>query len=412
MAATQMAQSSAQPMPAEQRRRLGLAFSSFILIGANDAALGVLLPSIIAHYGIDKATAALLFPASTLGFLLAAFNSGMLLERLGRRAYLVVGAGLFLIGAGLVVLTPPFPLLLPALFVIGFGEALLDAGFNAYVAGLPRNSALLNYLHAFYGAGALLGPLIASVILARSWGWNVTYLVWLLGGILAVIGFARVFDGQGAAAKAARSKGGADQAPGLLGTTLRMRFVWICALFLFLYVGAEVSLGSWSYSLLTESRGQGPLLAGWMVSGYWLGLTIGRVVLGRVAERIGASRLILWCLVGVLAAALLFWPAPNGFLNALALLLAGFSLGPIFPSTIAVVGRVMPLRLQPTAIGFLASLGSMGGAAFPWLAGNLAQRFGLWSLLPFVAALAAAMIALWLMLQRSVETDTVSLARG
>ena len=99
---------------------------------------------------------------------------------------------------GIVALTPPFPALLPALFVIGFGEALLDAGFNAYVAGLPRNSALLNYLHAFYGTGALLGPLIASAILARSWGWNVTYLVWLTGGALAVVGFARVFDGQGA----------------------------------------------------------------------------------------------------------------------------------------------------------------------------------------------------------------------
>jgi fucose permease len=405
-----MMQTSAAAMPVEQRRRLGLAFSSFILIGANDAALGVLLPSIIAHYGIDKATAALLFPATTLGFLLAAFNSGMLLERLGRRNYLVLGAGIFLAGAGLVALTPPFLALLPALFAIGFGEALLDAGFNAYVAGLPRNGALLNYLHAFYGAGALLGPLIASAILARAWSWNTTYLVWLVGGILAAIGFARVFAGQGAPPRDASAAG--EARPGLLRTTLRMRFVWVSSLFLFLYVGAEVSLGSWSYSLLTESRGQSPLLAGWMVSGYWLGLTVGRVVLGRVAERIGAPRLILWCLVGVLASVLLFWPAPDGIVDALALWLAGFSLGPIFPSTIAVVGRVLPLRLQPTAIGFLASLGSMGGAAFPWLAGNLAQRFGLWALLPFVSALAVAMIALWLMLQRSADAGPPQSARA
>ncbi len=405
-----MAHSSAQPMPAEQRRRLGLAFSSFILIGANDAALGVLLPSIIAHYGIDKATAALLFPATTLGFLLAAFNSGMLLEQLGRRTYLMVGAGIFVAGAGIVALTPPFPALLPALFVIGFGEALLDAGFNAYVAGLPRNSALLNYLHAFYGTGALLGPLIASAILARSWGWNVTYLVWLTGGALAVAGFARVFDGQGARTKDA-SSATIEAQPGLLRTTLRMRFVWVGSLFLFLYVGAEVSLGSWSYSLLTESRGQSPLLAGWMVSGYWLGLTVGRLVIGHIAERIGAPRLILWCLVGVLASTLLFWPAPNGIVDASALWLAGFSLGPIFPSTIAVFGRVLPPRLQPTAIGFLASVGSMGGAAFPWIAGNLAQRFGLWALLPFVSVLAVAMIALWLMLQRSAAAIRVQVTR-
>jgi fucose permease len=188
-----------------------------------------------------------------------------------------------------------------------------------------------------------------------------------------------------------------------------MRFVWVGSIFLFLYVGAEVSLGSWSYSLLTESRGQSPLLAGWMVSGYWLGLTIGRVVLGHVAERIGAPRLILWCLVGVLASVLLFWPAPNGIVDASALWLTGFALGPVFPSTIAVVGRVLPLRLQPTAIGFLASVGSMGGAAFPWIAGNLAQRFGLWALLPFDSVLAVGMIALWLVLQRSA---TATQAQG
>ena len=47
----------------------------------------------------------------------------------------------------------------------------------------------------------------------------------------------------------------------------------------------------------------------------------------------------------------------------------------------------------------------MGGSAFPWVAGNLAQRFGLWSLLPFVATLALAMIVFWLTLQRSARTD-------
>ena len=40
-----------------------------------------------------------------------------------------------------------------------------------------------------------------------------------------------------------------------LGETLRQPRVWLSALLFFLYVGAEVSLGTWTYSLLTESRG-------------------------------------------------------------------------------------------------------------------------------------------------------------
>ena len=75
----------ASAVQSRQRTQIGLAFFSFILIGANDGGLGVLLPSISAYYGISKGTAGLLFPAGALGYLIAAFTSGLLLERLGRR---------------------------------------------------------------------------------------------------------------------------------------------------------------------------------------------------------------------------------------------------------------------------------------------------------------------------------------
>jgi hypothetical protein len=43
----------------------------------------------------------------------------------------------------------------------------------------------------------------------------------------------------------------------------------------------------------------------------------------------------------------------------------------------------------------LPSLGSMGAALFPWIVGNLAQAFGLWTLLPFVIGLSVILFALW-----------------
>ena len=166
-----------------------------------------------------------------------------------------------------------------------------------------------------------------------------------------------------------------------------------------------MSLGSWSYSLLTVARHQPDLLAGWMVSGYWLGLTIGRLALGHLAERVGSRRLVAACLGGVIAGVLLVWGAPAGVVAACGLWLAGFSLGPIFPTTIAVINELVAPRLQQSAIGFAASLGSMGGALFPWLAGNLIQHIGLWSLLPYVAVLALVMLAFWLLLRRLAETQ-------
>ena len=81
------------------------------------------------------------------------------------------------------------------------------------------------------------------------------------------------------------------------------------------------------------------------------------------------------------------WAVPLLPVAALALFITGFSLGPIFPTTIALMSDTLPSRIVPSAIGFIASFGSMGAALLPWIAGNLAQHYGMWVLLPYVIAL-------------------------
>jgi fucose permease len=171
------------------------------------------------------------------------------------------------------------------------------------------------------------------------------------------------------------------------------------------YVGAEISIGSWSYSFLTEVRHHGDLLSGWSVSGYWLGITLGRLTLARLAARLAVAdtTLIRYCLIGAGAGVLCIWLAPLPPVAAFGLWLVGFSLGPIYPTTIALLPGLVPARLVPSAVGFLASFGSMGAALFPWLAGNLAQVIGLWSLMPYVIALVVILFGLWLALGMSTR---------
>jgi fucose permease len=377
------------------RLHIPLAFFAFILIGANDGAIGVLLPSMRRFYQVDKATIGFLFLAGTLGYLIASFNQGLLIEQLGNRLFLVTGVSAFALGAGVISLRPVFPVALAAVLLLGSGGAALDAGLNAYIAGLPRNASLLNYLHAFYGIGALLGPALATLVLAANWSWNSIYLIWVGMGLVVLGGFWLAFKEPAADA----SKKAASEQGNVLALALRLRVVWIGAIFLLFYVGAEVSLGSWSYTFLTEERHLSTLFSGWAVSGYWFGLTVGRLTLARLAERSGGRWLIQGCLAGVAVGVLLIWVAPNEGVAAAGLWIAGFSLGPIFPTTIALMSTLVSVRLLPSAVGFLASLGSMGAAIFPWLAGNLAQQFGLWTLLPYAVVLAGVMFALWLVLR-------------
>jgi fucose permease len=390
-------------VPPAVRRRIAAAFAAFVLIGATDGATGVLLPSLQAHYGVGKGIISLIFLALTTGYIVAAFSSGLLVALLGQRRFLMLGAVGFALGAGIVSLRPPFAILLVTMLGLGFGFAIIDAGLNTYITGLPEKTTLLNNLHAFYGIGGFLGPIIASAVLAAGLPWNTVYALWGLCGLMLLTGFGTLFD-----TGPASSRHPVTQAAGtgLLTDTLRLRLVWLAAIFLLFYVGAEVSLGSWSYSFLTEVRHHGSLLSGWSVSGYWLGITLGRLTLARLAARraIADASLIRYCLIGAAIGVLVIWLAPLPALAAFGLWLTGYALGPIYPTTIALVPNLVPPRLVPSAVGFLASLGSMGAALFPWLAGNLAQAVGLWSLMPYVLVLTIIMSGVWLGLSISVRS--------
>src|SRR5438270_6073608 len=315
-------------------QRVGLSYFAFILIGANDGAFGVLLPSLRTHYNADKATISWLFLFATLGYLTTAASSGPLTHKLGVRRFLALGPLAIIAGAALMASMPPFALLLPAMLIIGLGAAAIDAGLNSYFAGLPRNSALLNYLHAFYGIGALAGPLVASALLALSLGWNSVYMLWVALSLAALVGFIALFaDSSGYTPEAPATDHQPPSTGNALTAALRLRAVWLAASFLLVYVGAEVSLGSWSYSFLTEERHEPELLSGWTVSGFWMGLTLGRLVLGGLALRLGNTRLVQICLLGVVAGMLLVWLVPTTASEVAGLGLAGFSLGPIFPTT-------------------------------------------------------------------------------
>jgi len=379
------------------RLQIALSFFAFILIGANDGAVGVLLPGMMLHYSVNKGTIGLVFLSATVGFLISALNSGLLVAKLGPRRYLMPGVAIFLLALFTISLAPPFPVFVAALMPLGFGTAVIDAGLNAYIAGLPRNTTLLNYLHAFYGTGALLGPIVASGLLALRVDWNHVYYVWIGMSLIVLLGAGLVFKNRHVAAPEGALANPAER--NVLFDALRLRIVWIAALFLVFYTGTEVSLGSWSYSFLTEARGGPTLLSGWVVSGYWLGLTLGRIFLGHVAQRVGSKRLIEGCLLGVIVGVLLVWLVPAEAVAAIGLCFTGFCLGPIFPTTISLTSELVPGRILASAIGFLSSMGSVGVAFFPWLAGNLAQQLGLWVLLPYVIVLTVVMIGLWLALR-------------
>lgn len=380
------------------RYRLALCFFTFIVIGSNGGAIGVLLPSQIAQYNVNKAQISFIFLTGTFGYLIGAFSTGFLTERLGRRAFLMTGASLYSLAAAAFLLRPPLILFMVALFVIAFGEALLDAGSNAYIASLPNNTAFLNYLHAFFGLGALLGPVFVSLVLESGLSWNFSYLLWVIMGLVALAGFSR-FPPK--SPEVSSENGAGEEGKGSVTTAaLRIGLVWFSLFFLFIDSGTELGVATWSYTFLVEDRHGLELLSAWSVSGYWLGLMIGRMVMGWFSRKITNQHLIELGLVGIVLGTLLMWLVPDALAAALGLFIIGFSIGPIFPTMISLLSTLIPARLQSSAIGIVSAGGSIGSAFFPLVIGNLAQFYGVWILMPYTIGLTVLMLGLWFLVAR------------
>ena len=389
--------------------QIGFAFLTFILIGANDAVIGILLPRWGDYYQVDKTTLSCAFLAGSVGYLIAALNSNFLSRKLGNVKFLLLGKTSFLIGIIIFCCQPPLYILLGVPLLLGFGAAILEAALNSHLAKLPNKTALLNYLHAFYGVGALLSPFIASQLLANEFSWNAIYLVFGAVSLTLLISIQRIFT------KADQGNSNREINTDSQESPLKYRFVWLFAFFLLFYAGAEISLGHWSYSFLTEYRHETTELAGWLVSGYWLGLTVGRIAIAPLAHKLGSKGIINTCLIGVVCGLLIFNLISLSLISGFGLLLTGFCLGPILPTAFAFLSNVIPSHLLMGAISFIASLSSLGKALFPWLAGNVAEGLGLEMFLPYVILLAVAMVACWIIVltrfqgEKTLQTATESI---
>jgi fucose permease len=370
-----------------------VSYAAFVLVGISAGVSGVLLPSQMAGYGVDRATIGITFFTSSAGFVLGGISTGALIGRAGVRIALTAGGGAYVL-AGLYLATrPPFAAFVLAQLVTGYGTGVLESALNVYLAVLPGAATLLNRLHAFFGAGALLGPALAAWIVGFA-SWTVVWLVLAAAYVPLVAGFLVAYPGPEPAAQA---PGASVPAPGnMLGAALRDRGIQLGAAMLAVYVGLELSVGTWAFSYLVQARALPDSLAGYTVSGYWLGLTLGRFLISPIATRAGATTagMMYACLAGVTAAATLAWLSPAA-LACVALGLLGFFLGPVFPTTMAIAPRLTQARLVPTAIGVMNAASAVGGSALPWLAGTIAQNAGMQVLLPFAMALAMAQFAIW-----------------
>lgn len=388
------------------RAPIALSYAAFILVGLSAGIGGVLIVEQIADYDVSRPVIGVTFLTGSVGFFLASTVAGPMVHRLGIRLALALGGGLFVVAALYMGTRPPFAVFVVMQLVVGFATGVLESVLNAYLALLPDATSRLNRLHAFFGVGALLGPLLATWIVGFT-RWTAVWLVLAAVCVPLVVGFVTVFPRDRRTADAGSGKG-------LIRPVLRQRAIVLGAVLLSVYVGLEIGMGNWGFSYLVQFRERPEVIAGYAVSGYWLGLTLGRFLISPIAARFGATqvRLMYAVLIGVLASSVFIWLVPVPAAAAAGLVLLGFFLGPVFPTTMAVVPQMTGERFVPAAVGVINAGSVVGGSALPWLMGVIAQGAGIWTLLPFVVGLGLVQLAIWWRMARWMPAEDVRPDQG
>jgi fucose permease len=377
---------------------VGIAYLSFIGLGLSGAMLGVAWPSIRETFSLPLDSLGMLLVAGMIGGLVASSFSGPLISRIGVGRLLLISAILEVVGLCGCSVAPAWWVIVPLGLAIGLGNGVVDAGLNTYFAA-NHSTKLMNWLHACFGIGATLGPIVmrVSLTVGGSWRWGYA-AAGLLNAVFAVCFWLTrdrwtlvVLDDSAPGMETAPSP---EAREGRAIDTLKLPLVWVGVVLFFLFTGVENTTGQWSYSLLTEVRSVAPDVAAFWASAYWGSLTVGRILLGFVTDRLGIERSLRLAMLGtVIAAALIWWNAIALF-GFLGLALMGLAVSPLFPLSVSATPKRVGAKHAVNAIGFQIALGGLGFSLWPSLAGVLAERMGLEVIGPFLLLTSVAMFLL------------------
>ncbi|KAL5634686.1 hypothetical protein ACGC1H_002658 [Rhizoctonia solani] len=375
------------------------------MAGWNDGTLGPLIPTIQEHFHIGFMVVSILFVSACCGYVLGAVAVIYFTDRYGFGRVLIGGSLFQIVAYSILSTTPPFPVMCVALAINGIGMSFQGAQTSSLVISLTRNSGTkMGMMHAAYGAGACVSPLISTQF-TQIPRWSFYFLVSLGLAVSNTISQSLVFGFR--TLPELLTSFGIPEVVHTADSTktskyrqiLNIKVVYVLAFFALLYVGTEVTIGGWIVTFLIKNRGGGAS-SGYVSSGFFAGLMLGRLVLLWVNQKLGERRAVYLYSCLIIGLEFVVWFVPSLILNAVAISIVGLLLGPFYPILMSQSGGFVPAWLLTGAISWIASSGMSGSAIFPFITGVMAQKHGVQVLQPLIVALLGTMVIIWALIPR------------
>jgi fucose permease len=339
------------------------AILAIFVYGMIAAMLGTILPDLSARFKLTPEQNGSIAFAQAIGLIIASLAVGPLIDNEGKKAGLLLGLSLIAVALFLLPRSTGFRSVALYLFLLGFGGGVIVTAANALASDIEpsRRAITLNLLNLFFGLGGLATPFISANLLGRN-SIRLCYLVATLTAVTLGLHIATPMPGP---------EGGRSFVFSEIGTVLGQPSLWLMAVFLFLYVSCEVGVWNWLTRHLIaqgipESRALNVLSLG-----FALGILLGRVAVLPVLAAFSPLTVTLLASIAMVFTTYFMLQTNNATTAWILVFLAGVSMAPVFPTTLAIVGGAFT-QMTGTAMGVVITFGWIGLAVSSRIIGGIA----------------------------------------
>lgn len=346
----------------------------FISLGLPDSLLGSGWPAMHHAFGVPSSYAG--YVSMTISFMtiISALLSPMIIKKFQTKWIVIISILLTIIGLMGFSISTQYWMLLIFAIPYGLGAGAIDASINHYVAN-NYSGSIMNFLHCFYGVGAMISPMIMGWALKLA-GWNEGYrwTAYIQVGILLVciLSLPLWNKNTNAASEEITESTGIREAmkiPGALPTLIAF----------FAYCSGEATCFLWTSSYFAGvKQGLSSKLIASFGSLIFVGLMLGRLISGFVSNKLGDKLLIrIGIVVEVMGIGLVTLPIEHYIVAAIGFVVIGTGMGPIYPAIQHMAPENFGKKHSAAVIGLQMASAYVGSTFMPMIFGNLQQYIGI-----------------------------------
>ena len=354
---------------------LAVIYLIFISLGLPDSLLGSGWPKMQMDFNVPSSYAG--YVSMTISFMtiISALLSPRLIKRFHTKWIVIVSIFMTILGLWGFSLSKEYWMLFLIAVPYGLGAGAIDASVNHYVANHYSSSAM-NFLHCFYGVGAVISPYIMALALSKArWNEGYRWTAYVQAGILLVCIISlplwkkteETYDEE----EIKNSAG--------IRETLKVPGVVLTLIAFYAYSSGEATCFLWTPSYFAGTReGLSDEIIASFGSLIFGGLMLGRLISGFISNKLGDRFLIrVGIVVELLGIIMVFIPGMHYMFAAAGFVIIGTGMGPVYPAIQHMTPVNFGKRYSAAAIGLQMASAYMGSTFMPMVFGIMQQRIGI-----------------------------------